>query len=92
MSDLSSDENQVRKAVLNHLAQYMSTPALADAEGGVPLSDCGLDSFGSFEFILSLESRFGVTIGDQHLNARRLRSVNGIVELLLEIEERDGAR
>jgi acyl carrier protein len=82
VSDQPLHQDELRGAVLNHLADHTSSPEIRDAQGDVLLSECGLDSFGSFEFIMSLEERFDVTIDDRHLDARRLRSVNGIVELL----------
>jgi len=74
----------VRDDVLSYLADYVSVPTLTKARGDVVLKDCGLDSFGTFEFVLGLEERLGLTISDEFLDARRCRSVNGIVDLLVE--------
>jgi acyl carrier protein len=87
MGDVAVRRNQVRQDVLDYLAEYTGNPALRDAQGDVTLSDCGLDSFGTFEFIMGLEPRFDVTIRDEQLHARRLRSVNGVVDLLVEFDE-----
>ncbi|MEU6743655.1 acyl carrier protein [Streptosporangium sandarakinum] len=82
--------DRVRKDVLDYLADYTSTPDVRTIREDVLLSDLGLDSFGVFNFVLGLEPRFGLEIHDRHLDARRLRSVDGIVELVMDISG-DGA-
>lgn len=79
---------EVRAEVLAQLAQLAPiadalTSALA-AGGEVLLRDCGLDSFGTFQLVVSMEDQLGITIADDLFDARRCRSVDGVVDLLLE--------
>lgn len=82
-------EAKVRTAVLDYLAEHASNPALRDEPGDVVLKDHGFDSFTTFEFVIGLESRLGVSISDELLDARRCRTLNGIVGLLMDVYARD---
>lgn len=44
----------------------------------------GLDSIDALELVLEIERQFGVTIGDEHLGKRVLRSVQSIAEFIQE--------
>lgn len=44
----------------------------------------GLDSIDALELVLEIERQFGVTIGDEHLGKRVLRSVQSIAEFIEE--------
>lgn len=85
MDGVAPGPDGVRQEILDYLAEYVSAPAVRSAQEDVKLRDCGLDSFGTFEFLLGLEKRFGLTLSEQHLDVRRCRSVNGIVELVREV-------
>lgn len=85
MSDIRSTKEEIRRGVLEYLAEFAQAPQVRDARHDVLLRDCGLDSFATFEFVLGLEPRFGIVIEDKHFNARLLRSVDGVVEIVATV-------
>jgi acyl carrier protein len=89
---MTRNEQQIRSEVLDQLAVHAARPSLRTETDDVDLRECGLDSFTTFEFMLSLEQRFGLSISDELFDARRCRTVNGIVGLLLEVHQRAGDR
>jgi acyl carrier protein len=92
MPEPSRSAATVRQDVLGFLAEYTHRPEVREARGDVLLKECGLDSFGTFELVVGLEKCLGLVIPDDLLDARRTRSVNGLVDLLLEAYARDGTR
>ena len=54
-------------------------PLFGDGQEGL-----GLDSIDALELVLEIERQFGVTIGDEHLGKRVLRSVQSIAEFIQE--------
>jgi acyl carrier protein len=61
----------------------MSPSQIAD---DIPLfrEGLGLDSIDALELVLEIERQFGVTIGDEHLGKRVLRSVESIAQFIEE--------
>jgi acyl carrier protein len=92
MAQTRRSESEIRAAVLDYLAEHTSNPALRDEPGDVILQDHGLDSFTTFEFIIGLESRLGMSISDELLDARRCRTLNGIVGLLMDVYAQNGGQ
>jgi acyl carrier protein len=68
-----------RESVVEFLAEFTQNPGLRTASGPILLSECGLDSFGMFEFLLAFEERFGLQIEDAHFDPRTFESVDAIV-------------
>jgi acyl carrier protein len=85
MSEARPTKEDIRRNVLDYLAEFANVPHVRDAQHDVLLSDCGLDSFATFEFVLGLEPRFSIVIEDRHFNARLLRSVDGVVEIVATV-------
>ena len=46
-----------------------------------------IDSIGLLEFIMELESQFGIRFEPSHLQSDRFRTLGGIVEIIDEIRE-----
>ncbi|KAA9381405.1 acyl carrier protein [Microbispora cellulosiformans] len=91
MAEARPTKEDIRREVLEYLAEFTRTPQVLDAPHDVLLSDCGLDSFATFEFVLGLEPRFGIVIDDKHFNARLLRSVDGVVEMVATVHGQAGS-
>jgi acyl carrier protein len=85
MAQTRPSESEIRTAVLDYLVEHTSNPALRDEPGDIVLQDHGLDSFTTFEFVIGLEGRLGVSISDEMLDARRCRTLNGIVGLMMDV-------
>lgn len=92
MTQTRRSESEIRTAVLYYLAERTSNPALREEPGDVVLQDLGFDSFATFEFIIGLESRLAVSISDEMLDARRCRTLNGIVGLVMDVYAQNGDR
>lgn len=85
MAQARRSESEIRTAVLDYLAEHASNPALREEPGDLVLQDLGFDSFTTFEFVIGLESRLGVSISDEMLDARRCRTLNGVVGLVMDV-------
>ncbi len=68
-----------RESVIDILAEFTENPNLRTADGPIVLSECGLDSFGIFEFLLVFEERFALQIDDAHFDPRTFESVDTIL-------------
>jgi acyl carrier protein len=88
MKDRSPSD--IRTEVLDLLADHAARADLRERTDDVLLRDCGLDSFGTFEFMLALEHRLALGIPDHLFDARRCRSVDGIVEIVLDAQQSAG--
>ena len=82
----------IRSQVIDFLAEFTKKPQLRELTGDVRLSECGLDSFGMFEFVLALEGRFGITIDDAGFDVRNFQSVDAIVTYLGGLPLPEGGR
>ena len=71
-----------RGSVVEFLAEFTQDPSLLTASGPLVLSECGLDSFGTFEFVIAFEERFGLQIDDAHFDPTNFESVDAIVSFV----------
>lgn len=74
---------QIKELIVKSLRLTIAPSQIAD---DVPLfrEGLGLDSIDALELVLEIERRFGVTIGDEHLGKRVLRSVDSIAAFIQE--------
>lgn len=82
----------IRSQVIDFLAEFTKKPQLRELPGDVRLSECGLDSFGMFEFVLALERRFAITIDDEDFEVRNFQSVDAIVTFMEGMALPEGGR
>jgi acyl carrier protein len=52
-----------------------------------PLTDAGLDSVGVLELVGAVERRFGITLGDEDLDARNFLTIAGMEALVERRQE-----
>jgi acyl carrier protein len=64
------------------------TPAEIDPDTPLFEDGLGLDSVDAIEIIVSMEEEFGVVLPDDALGRARLRTVNLLVDRVLEVESR----
>ncbi len=74
---------RIKELIVKSLRLPLSASQIAD---DVPLfrEGLGLDSIDALELVLEIERQFGVTIGDEHLGKRVLRSVDSIAQFIEE--------
>lgn len=74
---------RIKELIVKSLRLPMQPSQIAD---DIPLfrEGLGLDSIDALELVLEIERQFGVTIGDEHLGKRVLRSVDSIAEFIQE--------
>jgi acyl carrier protein len=80
-------DEMLRSRIKELIVRSLRLPMLPSQIGDdVPLfrEGLGLDSIDALELVLEIERQFGVTIGDEHLGKRVLRSVNSIAEFIQE--------
>jgi len=72
---------RIKELIVKSLRLPMQPSQIAD---DIPLfrEGLGLDSIDALELVLEIERQFGVTIGDEHLGKRVLRSVESIAEFI----------
>jgi acyl carrier protein len=73
----------IKELIVKSLRLPMQPSQIAD---DIPLfrEGLGLDSIDALELVLEIERQFGVTIGDEQLGKRVLRSVDSIAEFIQE--------
>jgi len=74
---------EIKELIVKSLRLTIAPSQIAD---DIPLfrDGLGLDSIDALELVLEIERRFGVTIGDEDLGKRVLRSVDSIAEFIRE--------
>ncbi len=82
---------RIKELIVKSLRLPMQPSQIAD---DIPLfrEGLGLDSIDALELVLEIERQFGVTIGDEHLGKRVLRSVDSIAEFIQEQTAAGGVR
>lgn len=53
------------------------------------LRDIGVDSFASLDFIARIEAQFAITIPDERLDPREVRTLRRAVSLVADLSKRD---
>jgi acyl carrier protein len=74
---------RIKEIIVTSLRLPMPASQIAD---DIPLfrEGLGLDSIDALELVLEIERQFGVTIGDEHMGRRVLRSVDSIAQFIEE--------
>jgi acyl carrier protein len=74
---------RIKELIVKSLRLPMQPSQIAD---DIPLfrEGLGLDSIDALELVLEIERQFGVTIGDEQLGKRVLRSVDSIAGFIQE--------
>jgi acyl carrier protein len=74
---------RIKELIVKSLRLPLSPSQIAD---DIPLfrEGLGLDSIDALELVLEIERQFGVTIGDEQLGKRVLRSVDSIAQFIEE--------
>jgi len=76
-------KTQVKEAIVKSLR--LAIPA-GEIKDDVPLfgDGLGLDSVDALQLILEIERKFGVTVSNEEVGSRVLRSVNTIADFIVE--------
>ena len=89
MESTETLKTRVKTAIVRSLRLTISPSEITDED---PLfgEGLGLDSIDALELVLELERSFGVTVTDEEVGARVLRSVSSIVSFIEASHARSG--
>lgn len=79
---------RVRKVLIEELG-VRRTPEEIDPDTALFGSGLGLDSIDAVELVVQLDSEFGVRLPDSVFGKAEMRTVNGLVELVLGAPKED---
>jgi len=83
MNTRARDYASVRSQLVNYLVRFTSNSGFASVTDTTTLGECGLDSFGMFDFVVGIEQEFGISIDDHSFDVRNFRTIGSVVDFLV---------
>lgn len=81
---------RVRRVVIANL-RVDRAPEELDPDTALFGSGLGLDSIDAVELVVALDTTFGVSLGDDVFGRAEMRTLNGLVDLVLQARAAGGA-
>lgn len=83
--------DRVRAVIIGHLNVDRPADEL-DPDTALFGSGLGLDSIDAVELVVALDAHFGIYLGDDVFGRAEMRTINGLVDLVMAAEGNRGAR
>lgn len=81
-AETMNDHEHIRVKLIDYLVRFTGNEKLCTATAMTQLDEYGLDSLAIFEFVLGLESEFGITIDDHSLHIANFKTIGSTVDVI----------